>query len=119
MSDPVVNITPPEEPIINLTVEGDPVVSISSTESTVTVSEGDSIQTINIGVIGPQGPQGEVGPAGPQGPPGESASRLELLEDVNAVGKVNKSVLVYDEPTGKFVVNAVHTVATLTDGGNF
>lgn len=44
---------------------------------------------------------------------------LAQATDVNVASKVDKSVLVYDASTDKFVANNVNTVITLTDGGNF
>lgn len=77
----------------------------------VEVSVNGSPEIIETGVVGPQGPTGPTGPAG--------ASSLSALTDVNVIGKVNKSVLVYDELSNKFVANDANTVATITDGGNF
>lgn len=41
------------------------------------------------------------------------------LSDTNVSGKIDKSIVVYDEASQKFVANEVHTVFTLVDGGNF
>lgn len=49
--------------------------------------------------------------------PGKYA--LGELSDVNTIGKIDQSVLTYDQSTGTFVANDVNTVITITDGGNF
>lgn len=41
------------------------------------------------------------------------------LADVAATGRIDKSVVVYDVATEKFVANNVNTILTITDGGNF
>jgi hypothetical protein len=83
------------------------------------------------GVIGPMGPTGATGEqgatgvgitgatgaVGPMGPTGATA--LSDLTDVNVGLKVDKSVLVWNESTGKFTANDQNTIITLTDGGNF
>lgn len=97
-------------------------IQTSIQQATVNVTEVDQVQIVEVsvsgspviietGVVGPQGPPGT------QGPPG--ASSLSSLTDVNVTGKVNKSVLVYDELSDKFIANDANTVATITDGGNF
>ena len=47
---------------------------------------------------------------GPQGPPGFG---------INDTAKVDKSVVYYDAPAQQFKADAIWTVSTLTDGGNF
>lgn len=89
----VVNVTEVDEvQIVEVSVSSDPVV-------------------IETGIVGPQGPQGDHGSAGYR--------NFRDLEDVNAINRVDRSVVVYDSGTGKFTVNAIHTIDTLTDGGNF
>jgi hypothetical protein len=106
-------------------ITGIATVGVTEQIAEVTVDEGgdtpvvevtivDSPQVIEVGVIGPQGPQGAAGPAGPAG-----STTLSELTDVNVIAKVNKSVLVYDQLTDKFVANDVNTITTITDGGNF
>ena len=56
----------------------------------------------------------EVATVGPQ-----AAAYIGQLEDVNTTGRVDGSVLVYDEEESKWVGNNINTVVTLTDGGNF
>jgi hypothetical protein len=46
-------------------------------------------------------------------------TNLGDLNDVNTNDKVEKSVLTYDQTSGKFVANDVNTILTITDGGNF
>lgn len=53
--------------------------------------------------------------AGPQGPPGPIGSGLA----VNDAAKVDKSVIYYDTETASFKADAIWTVFSLTDGGNF
>lgn len=60
---------------------------------------------------------GPPGPAGPTGPTG--ASRFADLLDVNVTGKVDNSVLYYDQASEKFIADDINTVVTITDGGNF
>ena len=49
--------------------------------------------------------------AGPQGPPGD----FDLVQS----GKVDKSVIYYDQSADTFKADAVYTADTLTDGGSF
>ena len=65
----------------------------------VIVTDGDSVQIVNLSDVG--------------------TTNLASLNDVNVVNKVDKSVLVYDQSTNKFVANDVNTVTSITDGGNF
>ncbi len=105
----------------------DPVVEIINNVATVTVDEGDNAivniglepvaEVIEVGVVGSQGPQGPQGPQGVQGPPGPST--LAGLTDVDVSGKVEKSLLVFNQATNKFVANNVNTIITISDGGNF
>jgi hypothetical protein len=46
-------------------------------------------------------------------------TNLGDLNDVDTGNKVEKSVLIYDQTSGKFVANDVNTILTITDGGNF
>lgn len=49
--------------------------------------------------------------AGPQGPPGD----FDLVQS----GKVDKSVIYYDQSADTFRADNVYTADTLTDGGSF
>ena len=49
--------------------------------------------------------------AGPQGPPGD----FDLVQS----GKVDKSVIYYDQSADTFRADDVYTAETLTDGGSF
>lgn len=64
-----------------------------------------------------------IGPGiqGPPGPPGSGggSTTLVALTDVDAVNRVDGSVLVYKTGPAKFVADDINTVTTLTDGGNF
>lgn len=48
-----------------------------------------------------------------------NAGSLVGLSDVDAAGRVDGSVLIYDGTTAKFVAGPLNTKLTLTDGGNF
>ena len=72
-------------------------VNITTTKNTVTVNEGDTT-VVSVTTAGPQGPKG-----------------LELDE----TGKVNGSVIYYDQSSAKFKADATTTKLTLVDGGNF
>jgi len=80
----------------------------------VEITVAASPEIIEVGIIGPQGPQGVPGAQGPAG-----AALLSELTDVNVQSKVNQSVLYFDQSSNKFVANSIHTIITLTDGGNF
>jgi hypothetical protein len=112
----------------------DPIIQITNNVATASVEEGNIVllnvglepvvETVDVGVIGAQGPagiQGATGPVGGQGATGPSGGTATLsgLTDVDVSSKVNKSVLTWDEGTGKFVANDQNTIITLTDGGNF
>jgi hypothetical protein len=44
---------------------------------------------------------------------------LADLSDTDISGKIDKSVMTYDQTSGKFVANDIYTILTITDGGNF
>lgn len=102
----------------------DSTVEIVNNIATITVDEGDNAiiniglepipQIVEVGGVGAQGPQGIQGIQGIQG-----VSTLSGLTDVNVSSKVDKSVLVFDQGSNKFVANDVNTVLTIADGGNF
>lgn len=72
------------------------------------------------GPVGATGVQGLIGVTGPQGVTGATgASHFADLLDVNVTGKVDSSVVYYDETSEKFLADDINTVVTLTDGGNF
>ena len=126
--------------IINIGLEPVTETVVINNVATIAVEEGDNaviniepgpvVETIDVAVVGPQGPagspgltggQGATGPAGGQGATGPAggATALSDLTDVDVNSKVNKSVLVWNEATGKFTANDQNTTITLTDGGNF
>ena len=47
------------------------------------------------------------------------ATFLANLEDVDSTSKTDKSVLYYNQATGKFTADSIYTIITVTDGGNF
>lgn len=104
-------------------------VNVTTTEATVSVTEGDGVVIIAtppasaqvVVVASPSGPQGPAGPTGPQGPPGAGggSTTLATLTDVDVTGKVDGSFLVYEEDVAKFKADNTNTVLTLTDFGNF
>lgn len=55
---------------------------------------------------------------GPQGPASLNGTLVDLA-DVQASGKIDRSLLYYDAGTGLFKADATVTTTTLTDGGNF
>lgn len=87
------------------------VVAVTTTEAVVELTVVAQPQAIEVGIIGPQGPRGEPGPTG--------SNALANLDDVDVSTKVDKSVVYYDQTAEKFVANSIHTIITLTDGGNF
>lgn len=48
-----------------------------------------------------------------------SAGTLAGLTDVDAAGRIDGSVLIYDAPNAKFVAGPLNTKLTLVDAGNF
>jgi len=44
---------------------------------------------------------------------------LEDLLDVDLTGRIDQSLLVYDQSTGSFTTAQGHTVPSIADGGNF
>ncbi len=52
------------------------------------------------------------GPQGPQGTPGSGIA-------VDSIAKVDKSIVYYDAATSSFKADAIWTVFSVTDGGNF
>lgn len=73
-----------------------------------------------IGATGPSG-VGETGPTGPMGPTGPTAEigYLGDLVDVDTLGKIDGSVLYYNNLEAKFLADDINTLISLTDGGNF
>jgi len=51
--------------------------------------------------------------------PKETVGTLASLEDLDVSNKVDKSVVYYDGISDAFKADALYTVITLTDGGNF
>jgi hypothetical protein len=60
-----------------------------------------------------------VGPQGPPGIDGSGASSLADLSDLETSGKVDKSLIYFDAPTGQFRADSAVTTLEITDGGNF
>lgn len=95
-------------------------VVVTSVNNTIVVTENKTSTVVTVpqtSVVSAvvQGPQG---PPGPQGLPGVLNSIGEI-PDVNTTAKVNKSLLYYDAPSGKFRADATITTTTITDGGSF
>lgn len=87
-------------------------VIVNAATNAVTVTENGSSTVVTVPVTSTvtaitQGPQGPQGPAGPAG----------LVVDTTA--KVDQSVVYYDAATTTFKADALWTVPTLADGGNF
>ena len=76
-------------------------VNITTTKNTVTVNEGDST-VVTVATRGPAGPT-------------VSSSGVTLDDS----GKVNNSVVFFDQTSGTFKANATRTVENLVDGGSF
>lgn len=51
--------------------------------------------------------------------PKETVGTLGSLEDLDVGNKVDKSLVYYDGNSDTFKADSLHTVFTLTDGGNF
>lgn len=87
-------------------------VNISAVSNTVVVTENGSSTVVTVPVTSTvtaitQGPQGPVGPAGPAG---------IVVDDA---AKVDKSIVYYDAAADTFKADAIWTVPTIADGGNF
>ena len=76
-------------------------VNITTTKNTVTVNEGDST-VVTVATRGPAGPT-------------FSSSGVTLDDS----GKVNNSVVFFDQTSGTFKANATRTVENLVDGRSF
>ena len=76
-------------------------VNITTTKNTVTVNEGDST-VVTVATRGPAGPT-------------FSSSGVTLDDS----GKVNNSVVFFDQTSGTFKAIATRTVENLVDGGSF
>ena len=76
-------------------------VNITTTKNTVTVNEGDST-VVTVATRGQAGPT-------------FSSSGVTLDDS----GKVNNSVVFFDQTSGTFKANATRTVENLVDGGSF
>ena len=74
-------------------------VNITTTKNTVTVNEGDST-VVTVATRGPAGPT-------------FSSSGVTLDDS----GKVNNSVVFFDQTSGTIKANATRTVENLVDGG--
>lgn len=92
--------------VVNINSTEETGITISPSENSITINENGIVQIVELGVRGPQGPYG-------------SPSRLDLLEDVDTSGKIDKSILVYNASQGKFIVDQNNTTQTIADGGNF
>lgn len=84
-------------------------VNVSAVSNTVVVTENGSSTVVTVPVTSTvtaitQGPQGPVGPSG-------------II--VNDTAKVDQSVVYYDATTGTFIADAIWTIPTIADGGNF
>jgi hypothetical protein len=84
-------------------------VNVSAVSNTVVVTENGSSTVVTVPVTSTvtaitQGPQGPAGPG-------------SILVDDTA--KVDQSVVYYDAAAGTFKADAIWTVPTITDGGNF
>ena len=53
---------------------------------------------------------------GPQGP---GFTSLTTVPDLDASGRINKSLLYYDAATARFRLDSTITATTITDGGNY
>lgn len=102
---------------MSASVTGDAAPQVIITEvatNVVEVQAPAAPAVVQVAVEGPQGPPGPQGPAGADG-----VTTLAALNDVNVSGKVNQSVLYWDQASGKWRGDDINTVVTITDGGNF
>ena len=76
-------------------------VNITTSKNTVTIDE-DNSSVVTVTTVGPQG-----------------ASFASSTTSLNDSGRVNKSVVYYDSAAGEYKADALQTVLTLVDGGNF
>lgn len=81
-------------------------VNVSSVTNTVTVTENGSTTVVTV----PQTSVVTAFTAGPQGPTGIP---------IDQTAKVDKSVIYYDATAATFKADALWTVPTLSDGGNY
>ena len=75
-------------------------INISQTKNKVTVNGETRVVTVK--------------PAGPQGPQGEG---FDIT--LNHAGKVNNSIMYYQQSSDTLRLDATRTVENLVDGGNF
>ena len=90
-------------------------VNVTTTTNTVDVTNETGTVVVQVPVTSTVtaitlGPQGAVGPA---------VGGLGEIPDVDATGKVDRSVLYFNAATAKFTIDGTTTVLSLTDGGNF
>lgn len=83
-------------------------VNVSSVTNTVTVTENGSSTVVTV----PQTSVVTAVTAGPQGPPGAGF-------EIDSSAKVDQSVVYYDAAASMFKADAIWTVPTIADGGNF
>ena len=75
-------------------------INISQTKNKVTVN--GETRVVTVKTAGPQGPQGEG---------------FDIT--LNHAGKVNNSIMYYQQSSDTLRLDATRTVETLVDGGNF
>ena len=75
-------------------------INISQTKNKVTVN--GETRVVTVKTAGPQGPQGEG---------------FDIT--LNHAGKVNNSIMYYQQSTDTLRLDATRTVENLVDGGNF
>ena len=75
-------------------------INISQTKNKVTVN--GETRVVTVKTAGPQGPQGE-------------GFDIKL----NHAGKVNNSIMYYQQSSDRLRLDATRTVENLVDGGNF
>jgi hypothetical protein len=87
-------------------------ISLQDSDAPAIIELGDSQtpEIIEIFAVGPQGPPGRDG---------SGASSLAELSDLNSSGKVDRSLIYFDGPTGQFKADSAVTTLKITDGGNF
>ena len=75
-------------------------INISQTKNKVTVN--GETRVVTVKTAGPQGPQGEG---------------FDIT--LNHAGKVNNSIMYYQQSSDRLRLDATRTVENLVDGGNF